>query len=188
MAKDNEAVVNAGAGYKLLSVSRILIGWIFLWAFLDKLFGLGFTTCRDKETFDVEVMCEKAWLQGGAITKGYLGSSSGPFADFFIKLGDFRVTDWFFMIGLLGIGLALILGIGTKIAAWCGAAMLALMYASHAWPFSGDLGLTNPFIDEHVIYAVAGLGIVFVELKHQAIGLGNWWRSLPLVKQLPWLA
>jgi hypothetical protein len=28
------------------TVLRILIGWSFLWAFLDKMFGLGFSTCR----------------------------------------------------------------------------------------------------------------------------------------------
>lgn len=190
MAKDNEtAVVNAGAGYKLLSVTRILIGWIFLWAFLDKLIGLGFTTCRERIdgalTNTVNVMCDSAWLQGGAITKGYLGSSSGPFADFFIALGDHRWTDWVFMIGLLGIGLALILGIGTKIGAWSGMAMLLMMYVTHAWPFSA--GLTNPFIDSHIIYGVAALAIVLVELKYQAIGLGKWWRSLDIVKKFPWL-
>ncbi len=198
MAKDNEtAVVNAGVGYKLLSVTRILIGWIFLWAFLDKLIGLGFTTCRNSTGMltetgsavtiygSVDVMCEKAWLSGGAVTKGYLGSSSGPLADVFIGLAGQRWTDWIFMIGLLGIGLALILGIGTKIAAWSGIAMLAMMYVSHAWPFSG--GLTNPFIDYHIIYGVAGLAIVLVELKDQPIGLGKWWRSLGIVKKNGWL-
>lgn len=171
-------------GYPLLSVSRILIGFIFLWAFVDKLIGLGFSTCRNGDTNAIEVMCDKAWLAGGAITKGYLGSSSGPLADFFISLGEYRWTDWFFMLGLLGIGLALMLGMGTKIAAWCGMAMLAMMYVSHAWPFSGG---TNPFVDYHVIYAVAAIGIVYVELKHQSIGLGTWWRSLEIVKKNNWL-
>lgn len=176
-------------GYPLLSVSRILIGFIFLWAFLDKLIGLGFTTCRERVegvlTNTVNVMCDSAWLSGGAITKGYLGSSSGPFAEIFKSLGEQRWTDWIFMIGLLAIGLALMLGIGTKIAAWSGLAMLLMMYVSHAWPFSA--GLTNPVIDYHIIYGVAGIAIVWVELQRQSIGLGSWWRKLEIVKKNDWL-
>lgn len=184
-----ESVADSKLGYPLLSVSRILIGWIFLWAFIDKLVGLGFTTCRERIdgvlTNTVNVMCENAWLSGGAVTKGYLGSSTGPLADFFIGLAEHRWTDWIFMIGLLGIGLALILGIGTKVAAWSSVAMLGMMYVSHAWPFSA--GLTNPFIDYHIIYAVAGVAIVYIELKRQSIGLGKWWRGLDLVKKNDWL-
>ena len=40
---------------------RIGIGWIFLWGFLDKLFGFGFATAR-----------ESAWLNGGSPTFGFL--------------------------------------------------------------------------------------------------------------------
>jgi len=185
----NGVTVASGSklGWVALSISRILIGFVFLWAFFDKLIGLGFTTCRSKEegSTAIDVMCDSAWLSGGKITEGYLGSSSGPLGDFYSGLGAQRWTDWIFMIGLLGIGLALILGIGTKIAAWSSVAMLALMYTSHAWPFSA--GMTNPFVDEHIIYAVAGVGIVFVELQRQAVGLGTLWRKLPFVKNYAWL-
>ena len=173
-------------GFRFLSLTRIAIGFIFLWAFLDKLIGLGFSTCRDKETNVVDVLCEKAWLSGGAITKGYLGSSTGPLDDLFISLGDQRWTDWFFMLGLLGVGLALILGIGTKIGAWAGTALLIMMYVSHAWPGTGG-NATNPFLDDHIIYSLAAIGIVYVELQRQSIGLGNWWRSLGVVQKNPWL-
>lgn len=173
-------------GYRFLSLTRIAIGFIFLWAFLDKLIGLGFSTCRDKETNAVEFLCDKAWLSGGAITKGYLGSSSGPLADLFVGLGDQRWTDWFFMLGLLGVGLALMLGIGTRIGAWSGVALLAMMYVSHAWPGAGG-NTTNPFLDDHIIYSLAVVGIVAVELKRQSIGLGTWWRKLSFVKKNPWL-
>lgn len=181
-----EVVKERKLGPVLLSITRIGIGFIFLWAFLDKLIGLGFSTCRDAETKAVDVLCEKAWLSGGAITKGYLGSSSGPLADLFKSLGDQRWTDWAFMLGLLGIGLALILGIGTKIAAWCAVAMLGMMYVSHAWPGVGG-NTTNPFLDDHVLYATAAVGIVYVELARQSIGLGKVWRTLPIVKKNTWL-
>ena len=38
-----------------LALSRILLGFVFLWAFLDKTFGLGFATAA-----------EKAWVAGGS--------------------------------------------------------------------------------------------------------------------------
>jgi uncharacterized membrane protein YphA (DoxX/SURF4 family) len=173
-------------GWTFLSITRIGIGFIFLWAFLDKLIGLGFSTCRDGETNAVEVMCERAWLSGGAVTKEYLGSSSGPLEGLFQALGDQRWTDWFFMLGLLGVGLALMLGIGTKIAAWAGTALLLMMYVSHAWPGAGG-NTTNPFLDDHILYATAAIGIVYVELSRQAIGLGSWWRGLGIVKSNRWL-
>jgi thiosulfate dehydrogenase [quinone] large subunit len=186
VADTDSAASGSNLGFRFLSLTRIAIGFIFLWAFLDKLIGLGFSTCRNPETNSVEVLCEKAWLSGGAITKGYLGSSSGPLADFFITLGGQRWTDWFFMLGLLGIGLALMLGIGTKIAAWSGVAMLLMMYVSHAWPGAGG-NTTNPFLDDHIIYGLAAVGIVYVELQRQSIGLGKWWRSLAVVQKNPWL-
>lgn len=172
-------------GRNALSLTRIAIGFIFFWAFIDKLFGFGFTTCRNPETNEVEVLCERAWLSGGAVTKGYLGSSSGPLQDLFVSLGDQRWTDWAFMLGLAGVGLALILGIGTRIGAWSGVALLAMMYVSHAWP--GAVYGTNPFLDDHIIYGLAAVGIVYVELQRQAIGLGTWWRSLEIVKKNGWL-
>src|SRR5690606_6862690 len=45
----------------VLAAARIAIGWVFLWAFLDKTFGLGFATAR-----------EDAWINGGSPTFGFL--------------------------------------------------------------------------------------------------------------------
>lgn len=187
----NQAVatdaVHGRAGWRVLSATRILIGFYFLWAFLDKLIGLGFATCRDGETGAITVGCDASWLNGGRITQGYLGSSSGPFADFFQNLGTQAWTDWPFMIGLAGIGLALILGIGTRVAAVSGVLMLAMMYISHAWPGQGG-NTTNPFVDEHVIYAVAIVAIVLLEASYrQAVGLGEKWKTLDVVQKNRWL-
>ncbi|MEV4569763.1 hypothetical protein AB0K12_38895 [Nonomuraea sp. NPDC049419] len=43
------------------AAARIAIGWIFLWAFLDKTFGWGFATPSDR-----------AWIAGGSPTTGFL--------------------------------------------------------------------------------------------------------------------
>ncbi len=91
----------------LMGITRIALGFVFLWAFLDKTFGLGFATAS-----------EDAWINGGSPTFGYLNfaTEGKAFHDFFAGLAG-TAADWLFMLGLLGIGLALILGIGTRIAA-----------------------------------------------------------------------
>lgn len=168
-------------GWTALSITRIFIGWVFLWAFLDKLLALGFSTGRDRATGEVAVLGERAWVNGAHVTEGYLANASGPMGEFFQGWADVRFFDWVFMLGLLGVGLALILGIGTKIGAISAAAMLALMYLAN---FDNS---NNPFMDDHIIYAVAGIGIAWVELERQAIGLGRWWRTLPIVQKNTWL-
>jgi uncharacterized membrane protein YphA (DoxX/SURF4 family) len=185
---DTDVAVTSGSrlGWTTLSFARILIGFIFFWPFLDKLFALGYSTGRDSKTGVVNYFGPKAWIHGAHVTQGYLGSSTGPLGGFFSGLGAQRWTDWAFMIGLAGIGLALMLGMGTKIGAWSGVAMLAMMYTTHAWPGAVPAG-SNPFLDEHIVYAVTGVGIVFVELQRQAVGLGSWWRKLPIVQKNNWL-
>ena len=189
-------VATAGSskfGWLMLSVLRIGLGFVFLWAFLDKLFGLGFATCRkvaEDGSFTISTMCfnpetgSGAWLKGGHVTEGYLvygGNPNSPFHDFFVNLGADRWTDWPFMIGLLGVGLALMLGIGTRIGAWAGAAMLLFMYMTQMWPAN------NPILDSHIAYIIAIFAIVWLEFSRQSLGLGGWWRKLPIVKKNPWL-
>ena len=53
------------AGLRALAGLRIATGFIFLWAFLDKLFGLGYSTAS-----------AKSWIHGGSPTKGYLSRRS----------------------------------------------------------------------------------------------------------------
>lgn len=172
------ALTGHKVGWVFLSLTRIAVGFVFLWAFFDKLLGLGFSTCRtvaEDGTFTIDAFCEKAWVNGGHVTEGYLvygGNVNSPFHDFFVSLGAQRWTDWIFMIGLLGIGLALMLGIGTKIGAISGTLMLVFMYMTQMWP------ATNPVLDEHLVYSLAIIGIVLVELGHQSIGFGKPWRNL----------
>jgi thiosulfate dehydrogenase (quinone) large subunit len=53
--------------------TRLALGWVFLWAFLDKTFGFGFAT-----------PAKNAWINGGHPTQGFLkNSAKGPFADFY---------------------------------------------------------------------------------------------------------
>jgi len=173
-------------GWTFLSLTRIAIGFYFLWAFLDKLLGLGFSTCRtvaEDKSFTIDLFCSPdpvtgaggAWINGSHVTEGYLvygGNPNSPFHTFFVELGAQRWTDWIFMLGLLGVGLALMLGIGTKFGMFAGVAMLLMMYATQMWP------ATNPILDDHIIMTLAVVGVVLVELGHQSIGFGKPWRKL----------
>ena len=99
---------------------RLALGFEFLWAFLDKTFGLGYSTPS-----------AKSWINGGSPTKGFLsGANVGPFQGIFRWLAGVPGMDWLFMIGLLGVGLAFILGVAIRPAAVSGAVMLALMWAA----------------------------------------------------------
>lgn len=149
---------------------RIGLGWIILWAFLDKTFGLGYATAS-----------ENAWINGGSPTTGFLSfATAGPFSGFFDGLAGVAAVDWLFMIGLLFIGGALILGIGNKIAGIAGAFMMLLMYLARIPPEN------NPILDDHLIYLIVFVGIVIVK-PGKWLGLGEWWANTKLVKRFPFL-
>jgi len=140
---------------------RIGMGWLFLWPFLDKLFGLGFATAP-----------EDAWIAGGSPTFGYLKfATSGPLAPIFQSLAGNPVVDWLFMLGLLFIGLALLSGIGMNVAGYSGAVMVLLMWLSSLPPEN------NPFLDEHIVYALILIGLARVK-SGQWVGLGRGWSKL----------
>lgn len=160
---------------------RIVLGYTFLWAFLDKLLGLGFATCKAKATGLVDVGCSSAWINGGSPTKGFLGNAvTGPFADFYHNLAGQAWVDWLFMIGLLAIGLGLLLGTWVRFAAFAGIIMVLLMWSALLWPAN------SPGVDEHIIYAIALFGIALVD-ENQVWGLHRWWLKTRLAKAVPFL-
>src|SRR3954470_20687787 len=66
------------------AVTRISLGWIFLWAFLDKAFALGHETGADPQTGAVDYFGPAAWIHGGSPTAGFLGHGvDGPLAGFY---------------------------------------------------------------------------------------------------------
>src|SRR4051812_30007090 len=158
---------------KALAVLRVSTGFVFLWAFLDKTLGLGYATPS-----------AKAWINGGSPTKGFLSSVDvGPFQSFFHTIAGDTWTNWAFMLGLLGIGLALTLGIGLRIAAGAGALMMAFMWAAE-WPIAS--GSSNPITDYHFIYAIVGIVLALTYAGH-TWGLGRRWAALPIVQKNRWL-
>ncbi|KAA9375483.1 DoxX family membrane protein [Microbispora cellulosiformans] len=162
------ATTGAGPVRYVWAAARIAIGWVFLWAFLDKLFGWGFAT-----------PAAKAWINGGSPTTGFLkGTADRTFGDLFGALAGQAWVDWLFMTGLLGIGAALILGVGMRIAAAAGGLLLLMMWAA-------ELPLTtNPFMDEHIVYAIVLAGLALGGAG-ATFGLGRIWAATPLVRRFP---
>ena len=153
------------AGY-VWGTLRLAMGWTFFWAFLDKLFGLGFATAA-----------ETAWLEGGSPTAGFLTfATKGPFAGIYQGIAGSGAVEWLFMLGLLGIGLPLLLGIGVRLAAASGVVMMMLMYTA-----ASIVPEHNPFLDDHIINAIIMVGLIVTGGGY--LGLGDLWAKTRLVRK-----
>jgi thiosulfate dehydrogenase (quinone) large subunit len=169
----------AGAWRYVAGATRLSLGWIFLWAFLDKLFALGFATGRDAKTGAIDAFGPAAWIHGGSPTQGFLKfATAGPLASFYQSFAGAAWADWLFMIGLAGIGLALVLGVGMRIATVSGVAMLVMMWSAALWPAN------NPFMDEHLVYALV-LVMLLLTGAGKTLGLGRAWERLHVVQRHP---
>src|SRR3990167_8661920 len=158
---------------------RLGLGFIFLWAFFDKLLGLGFATCKDRLTGTVDLSCSDAWINGGSPTTGFLGNAvTGPFSDFYHNLAGLAWVDWLFMLGLLFVGVGLLFGIFVRSAALIGIIILVLMWSALLWP------VNTPGLDDHLIYALVLFGVALVD-EHQIWGLREWWLETSLAKAFP---
>jgi thiosulfate dehydrogenase (quinone) large subunit len=155
----------------VLTLLRVAMGWLFLWTFLDKTFGLGYSTVTGK-----------AWLDGVSPTMGFLKfGTTGPLAEFFQSLAGNSLVDVLYMLGLFSVGLALILGVGMRVASYAGSLMMLLIYLAVLFPSH------NPVVDEHLIYILVLLSFWYVKPK-QWYGFGQQWQKTDLVKKLPFLA
>ena len=149
---------------------RFTLGFIFLWAFFDKLFGLGFATSPDK-----------SWLAGASPTFGFLKMGThGPLVSFYQSIAGNIIVDWLFMAGLLLIGSSLVLGMGLKVAGYSGTLLMLLMWSAAIPPKN------NPILDEHIIYILVLLLLANVKSGY-TWGLGKWWSNTALVKRYKFL-
>jgi thiosulfate dehydrogenase [quinone] large subunit len=154
----------------VLAAARLSLGWVFFWAFLDKLFGFG------HETTD-----KAAWINGGSPTEGFLKNApAGPFKDFYNSFAGDAWADWLFMIGLAGIGAALILGVAMRIAAGAGVVLLVMMWSAVLPPEN------NVFMDDHIIYALLIVALALAG-ANKTFGLGRMWERIPIVSRYGFL-
>ncbi|MBC7592841.1 MAG: DoxX family membrane protein [Kineosporiaceae bacterium] len=153
-----------------LALLRIAFGLTFLWAFVDKLFGLGFAT-----------KAADSWLNGGSPTEGFLKfGAKGPFKGFYNSLAGDTWVNVAFMVALLAIGAALTLGIGMRLAAIGGAIMYVMMWTVALLPEN------NPVIDDHILGAITVV-VLALTMAGNTWGFGRMWSNTPLVKKYPLL-
>ncbi len=166
---------------RVLAVTRISLGWVFLWAFLDKTFALGMETGKNPETGAVDRFGDAAWIHGGSPTEGFLKfGATGPFKGFYNDIAGAPLTNWLFMLALVGVGTALVLGITMRIAAAAGALLLVMMWTVVLRPEN------NPFMDDHLIYAMV-LVVLALTAAGKTFGLGRYWERLPIVQRYGFL-
>ncbi len=155
-----------------LGMLRLGFGWALFWSGIDKVFGLGFATAP-----------EQSVLAGVSPTKGFLLyglEPDAPAAALLKPLAGNPVADALFLLATVGAGLALLLGVGTRIASIGGGVlMLNLWFASLPLAY-------NPFLDQHLFYALAALSVLAFD-SGRYLGLGNTWRELSLVRANRWL-
>ena len=153
---------HGGLAARALAVLRIAFGLTFLWAFFDKLLALGFHTGYDPAG-NLDRYGDAAWINGGSPTEGFLKfGADGPFKSFYNGIAGDAWADWLFMLGLLGIGLALTFGFAMRVAAASGALLYLLMWSVVLPPEN------NPVLDDHILGAIT---LVVLAL----LGAGDTW-------------
>ena len=166
----------AGIAERSLALLRIGFGLTFLWAFFDKLLALGFHTGYGQDG-TLDRFGDAAWINGGSPTNGFLKfGADGPFADFYHSIAGAAWADWLFMLGLLGIGLALTLGIGMRIAAAAGVVLYLMMWSVVLPPEN------NPVIDDHILGAIT-LVVLAATSAGNTWGLGRIWSKNKVVEE-----
>lgn len=165
---------------KALAVLRVATGFVFLWAFLDKTFGLHYSTTS-----------AKAWIHGGSPAGGFLKSVEvGPLQSTFHSIAGTWWTDWLFMLGMLGVGVAIIAGVAVRAAAVSGVIIMAMMWLAE-FPLAQHTSAgapsasSNPITDYHLIYALV-LIVLATTYAGTTWGLGRFWARLPFINQHRW--
>ena len=174
-------IVTHSAARRGLAALRIGFGLTFLWAFFDKLLALGYHTGVNDQTGAVDRFGDAAWINGGSPTFGFLTfgvPEDNPMRDFFNGIAGDAWADWLFMIGLAGIGIALLSGVGIRIAAITGAALYVMMWLA-SLPLEN-----NPVLDDHLLGAAA-LVVFALTLAGDTWGLGKAWAKTNVVRRFP---
>ena len=171
---------------KALAVLRIGFGVTFLWAFLDKLLALGFSTGAvvndEGARTGIDFLAKDgAWVNGGNPTEGFLAfgvPAHNPFKGLFEAMAGDTWVNVLFMVGLLAIGVSLLTGVGMRIGTAAGALMYLLMYTA-SLPLEN-----NPIFDDHLLGAIT-MVVLAAGYAGNTWGLGRTWSNTELVQKNP---
>ncbi|MCW2759902.1 MAG: hypothetical protein JWR85_103 [Marmoricola sp.] len=163
---------------RVLAVLRIAFGFTFLWAFLDKLLALGFSTGR-AEDGTVDRFGDAAWINGGNPTEGFLKfGADGPFKGFYNAIAGQPWVNWLFMLALLGLGIALTFGVAMRLAGLAGGVLYLMMWTVALPPAN------NPVVDDHILGAITLVALALLAAG-DTWGLGRRWAKIPVVESNP---
>ena len=130
------------AGLYILAAFRTLTGWIMLWPFFDKMFGLGFQTPHGG-----------GWIDGVSPSSYVVYLADGVFKDLYVFLAGNLAIDIVMMASLLVLGVSLILGVASKLTTFGMCAFLLVMYSIHVPPSD------NPVVDYHILLVLGILAV-----------------------------
>lgn len=162
--------IDGPAARLFVALTRIALGFVYLWAFVDKLFGLGLATPP-----------EGSVLAGQSPSAGYLSHVDGALGGTFRAMAGNPLVDVLFMLGLGAVGAAFIAGIALRLAALGGTFVMGGIYLSML-PLAN-----NPVVDDHLVYILVGWMLALIGAG-STLGLGGWWQSLAWVRGRRWLS
>jgi|SRR5688572_13136556 len=142
-----------------LTALRLTIGWMFFYAGITKVLNPEWSAA--------------GYLNSAKAFAGFYGWLASPNI---LPIANFA-NEW----GLTLLGIALILGVGVRLAAYLGAMMMVLYWL--------PLGLPHPnehayIVDEHLIYASALVVLAAFRAGH-IFGLEKWCAGLPICSRFP---
>jgi len=144
----------------LLFLLRIAMGWFFFYAGIVKVLNPG-------------------WSAAGFLNNA---KTFPEFYAWFAEPSILPVTDLLNEWGLTIIGVALILGIGVRLASVLGAVMMLLYYfPALQFPYAGDHAY---IIDDHIVYALLLLYLAAARAG-RILGLERWCLELPMCARYP---
>ncbi len=154
-------------GVYAISIVRIIFGWMFLWAFFDKMFGLGF-----------ETPAGSGFIDGGSPSSFAVYVTDGLFKDFYLSIAGNGFIDILMMLGIIALGVSLTFGIASKLGTIGSVAFFLIMFSMHIPPTD------NPLVDYHILYAFAIVAVYYLG-GFRKLSLHDKWKSLKIVKRFP---